>query len=322
MKIKIFNGYQMSNSYVMSFQEVQDKINEFIKDKVNVNIMVAGSRCDYNHPMFQYVVMYEEEKWMKLDKFIEKYGNVAVNEEELKDLLGIKDEKYFIPEEDGRYFAVNMAGRVYQSSKNSSLDQERINNSEVFRTVEEAEEHAKKQRFLLKMKRDFLDNSDEIDWKDSSQKKHFINYNNKVHKIAVKYNTYFQSKYLYTTNEEWLEEYIEKYEDEIKKYYFEIKEEKSLPNTTVIRSSLSSYIQLLEKIFKEPKIKITKDLLYVLDGNDAGYVHGNHIIMGYFETKDVEILYYDGQDYVPVLENDTYKEIFKKTKELIGGIKY
>lgn len=91
-----------------------------------------------------------------------------------------------------------------------------------------------------------------------------------------------------------------------------------MPNTGVVRSTLISYIQLLEKVFKEPKIKITKDLLYVYDGIDDG----NHIIIGYFETKDVEILYYDGQDYVPVIENDTYKEIFKKTKELIGGISY
>jgi len=91
-----------------------------------------------------------------------------------------------------------------------------------------------------------------------------------------------------------------------------------MPNTGVVRSTLVSYIQLLEKVFKEPKIKITKDLLYVYDGRDDG----NHVIIGYFETKDVEILYYDGQDYVPVLENDTYKEIFKKTKELIGGISH
>ena len=60
MKIKLFDGYTMTNDYKMSFQEVQDRINDFIKDKVNVKIEVAGSRCDYNHPMFQYVVMYEE----------------------------------------------------------------------------------------------------------------------------------------------------------------------------------------------------------------------------------------------------------------------
>lgn len=98
-----------------------------------------------------------------------------------------------------------------------------------------------------------------------------------------------------------------------------------MPNTTVIRSSLSSYIQLLEKIFKEPKIKITKDKLYVYDR--AIYVYESasgrkHTITAYLDTKDVEILVFNGDEFVPVEEKDIYKEIITKTKELIGGIKH
>ena len=266
---------------------------------------------------------------MKLDDFINKYGNVSVDENELKDLLGIKDEKYFYPKAGEAYYSVDIWGKsqkhfnadnkiTARHFENNKITARHFENNEIFATRDEAKEYAKKQRFLLKMKRDFLDNSDEIDWKDDNQEKFILLYEHRGNNIEISNWWGLQSSNMVTTNKEWLEEYIEKYEDEIKKYYFEIKEEKSLPNTTVIRSSLSSYIQLLEKIFKEPKIKITKDKLYVYDR-----VSGRkHTITAYLETKDVEILYYDGQDYVPVIENDTYKEIFKKTKELIGGISH
>lgn len=62
MKIKIFNGYSYSNTYKLSFEKVENEINKFIKDKNVIDIKMSGSQCDYGFEMFQYVVVYEEEK--------------------------------------------------------------------------------------------------------------------------------------------------------------------------------------------------------------------------------------------------------------------
>lgn len=164
---------------------------------------------------------------MKLEDFIKKHGNVSVNEKELKELLVIKDKKYFIPELGEEYWFVDFAGDVgYAVNNLDNIDAKIFENQEVFRTTEEAEEHAKKQRFLLQMKRDFLDNSDDIDWEYKGQTKWSIGYDHDIDKIDIDGMWKTQFNDFHTTNKEWLEEYIEKHEEDIKKYYFEIKEEK------------------------------------------------------------------------------------------------
>lgn len=164
---------------------------------------------------------------MKLDKFIEKYGNENVDEKELKELLGIKVEKYFIPKEDEYYFVVNMLGEVYQGLNSSDVGAERTRYNEVFKTTEEAEEHAKKKRFLLQMKRDFLDNSDEIDWENDDQEKFFLTYDHFDETTKIYSNWAHQELSFFTTNREWLEQYLKEHEEEIKKYYFEVEEKES-----------------------------------------------------------------------------------------------
>lgn len=163
---------------------------------------------------------------MNLKDFIKKHGNVSVNEDELKELLGIKDKKYFIPEELDLYYFVNSYGDVkcFKSSSDGTVD-EVVTNNEVFRTKEEAEEHAKKQRFLLKMKRDFLDNSDDIDWSNKHQLKYNIYYSHKYNSIYKEEWHSINYGIPVTTNYSWLQEYIKRYEKEIMKYYFEIEEE-------------------------------------------------------------------------------------------------
>lgn len=162
---------------------------------------------------------------MKLEDFIKKHGNVSVNEEELKELLGIKDRKYFVPKHGEVYYYVKLNGRICSYVNINDYDVEIRENNKVFRTQGEAEEYAEKQRFLLQMKRDFLDNSDEIDWKDDNQEKFILLYEHRGNNVEISNWWGLQSSNMVTTNKEWLEEYIEKYEEEIKKYYFDIKEE-------------------------------------------------------------------------------------------------
>lgn len=164
---------------------------------------------------------------MKLQDFINKYGDVQIDENELKELLGIKSEKYFIPKEEDAYWFVTDTGTVTsETNYNWDTDIKICENNEVFSTKEEAEEHAKKQRFLLQMKRDFLDNSGDIDWNHRRQQKHCLLYSHVHGTVFIDDPGYMQGNDFVTTNRKWLEEYIEKYEEEIKRYYFEIKEEK------------------------------------------------------------------------------------------------
>ena len=73
------------------------------------------------------------------------------------------------------------------------------------------------------MKRDFEDNSDEIDLDDGGQGKYYIYYRRQNDELKIGANYYHQvSGTLHTTNEKWLEQYISENETEIKKYLFGI----------------------------------------------------------------------------------------------------
>ena len=161
---------------------------------------------------------------MKLQDFIKKHGNVSVNEEDLKELLELKIRR-FCSKCKRAIFVVSKIRKVDRYALH--LDTEVFKNSEVFRTEEEVKEHAKKQRFLLRMKRDFLDNSDEIDWSNEKQAKYYLIYNHYHNKMrfAITYDA--QIPGFCTTNKKWLEQYIQEYENEIKEYYFGIREEEN-----------------------------------------------------------------------------------------------
>ena len=165
---------------------------------------------------------------MKLEDFINKYGNISVDENELKELLGVKDEKYFIPKENELYYYVYSYGEIdYWENEFDEIDGKILENNDIFATKEEAEEHARKQRFLLQMKRDFLDNSDEIDWGNDDQMKYYLTYDHSLFTIVIDYHETIQPCTTYaTTNRAWLGLYILDYEEEIEKYYFEIEEKK------------------------------------------------------------------------------------------------
>lgn len=157
---------------------------------------------------------------MKLSEFIEKYGDKKIDETELSKII-IEEEKYFIPKLGESYWFVSSNGIVgYNSWEDDSVDKFVYSHQRVFRTQEEAEYEASRQRFLLQMERDFLDNSDELDWVDNHQKKFRLEYNYKNERIYIEYNFFVNEGTLYTTNEEWIEQYIKDNEENIKKYYF------------------------------------------------------------------------------------------------------
>ena len=160
---------------------------------------------------------------MKLSEFIEKYGDKKIDETELSKII-VGEEKYFIPELDEEYWFVDAIGGVdYFTNTHATHNENIIKHSRVFRTKEEAESEAVRQRVLLQMERDFLDNSDELDWENNNQEKLKFYYHG-IHKRIFISSAFARNEgTLHTTNEEWLREYVKDNEANILKYYFEIK---------------------------------------------------------------------------------------------------
>lgn len=155
------------------------------------------------------------------------FENTEVTEEQLKEingLLGIeKKDKYFIPTNNEEYWYKGELGGVghgvWQDWR--KYDSKLFRNKRVFKTKKEAYFERDKQQFLLQMERDFLDNSDELDWKDNRQTKYHMVCNRDNDNVMIYFNSYLQSQgVFYTTNREWLVEYAKENEENIKKYVF------------------------------------------------------------------------------------------------------
>ena len=63
-KVKMFRGYagMEIGSGKLNFEEVEQKINEFISNKNLIDIKVSGSQDSYGSEMFHYVVIYKEKE--------------------------------------------------------------------------------------------------------------------------------------------------------------------------------------------------------------------------------------------------------------------
>lgn len=160
---------------------------------------------------------------MKLQDYLKKYGNVSVDEQELNEVLGLKPKRWQ-PGYGEHYWYVDASEDVENYKwAGDELDLGILNYSGVYKTKGEAEFARDKQKFLLKMKRDFEDNTDEIDWENRSQDKCHLGYYYGDGKLRISFcNRYQTQGALYTTNYDWLKQYIEDNEDDIRKYVFEL----------------------------------------------------------------------------------------------------
>lgn len=158
---------------------------------------------------------------MNLKEFTEKYGNKEVEEQKLKELLGIKDSKVWKPRYGEVYWSVDSVGVVCKGIwGNTHFGSYRYDIGNCYKTEEEAIFARDKQIFMTKLERDFEENTIPIKWKDQWQEKWYIV------KIGGKVVAdSFWVTQLYgpaTTNREWLENYIKENEEDIKKYLFGI----------------------------------------------------------------------------------------------------
>jgi|SRR5690554_3035416 len=162
-----------------------------------------------------------------LTELIAKYGDKEIDEKKFKELFDIKDSKVFIPKYGERYWFAREDGGVSDFFFDDDYtDNEILKHTEVYRTEKEAKFARDKRAFKVKMKRDFSENSDEIDWGNGNQVKYFLYFNHMYEDIRIDWRRVYRFEgTLYTTNEEWLKQYIKDNEANIKKYVFEIKED-------------------------------------------------------------------------------------------------
>lgn len=146
-----------------------------------------------------------------------------ISERKIKEVLnhlGIKDSKRWVPEIGEEYWTTHRYGIRCYKWTGDEVDLYLKLTGSMFKTEQEAQHHLDKINFLAKMKNDFEDNSDDIDW-DCGQIKYHIYRQNDELRIGVARDVHVSGA-LYTTNKEWLKQYISENEAEIKKYCFGI----------------------------------------------------------------------------------------------------
>lgn len=156
---------------------------------------------------------------MNLKEFTEKYGNKEVEEAKLKELLGIKDSKHWKPGLSETYWYVDSFGAIYQDNWEKMVgDKHRYSLGNCYKTEEEAIFERDKRIFMTSLERDFIENSEELDWENVVQNKYNLFIIAGV--IRRELHTTVSLGVPVTTNKEWLENYIKENEADIKKYYF------------------------------------------------------------------------------------------------------
>ena len=158
---------------------------------------------------------------MKLSEYIKEFGDKQVDVDKLSEF--IIEDKVFEPKENERYYFISSDGVTNYSLNNHKADRNKINYQQVYRTEEEAEFAREEAIFLEFMRKEFLRNSDELDWLEGDC--YCMAYDFTYKEVVLRYNAETKTSLFNTNNYGWLKEFIDEHYDEIKKYYFEIKGE-------------------------------------------------------------------------------------------------
>ena len=167
---------------------------------------------------------------MKLQEYLEKYGNVEVEEKQLNELLGIKESKVWKPNNGDMYYCINMDGDVKQTRwSNSIFDDKCYLMGNIYQTEEEAEFAVEKRKVEVELQRFAAEyNEAEIDWNNENQPKYciyFVYINSQLKGLDA--NCYYVSHHngIYFTSIEIAKQAIQAIgEDRLKKYYLGVEE--------------------------------------------------------------------------------------------------
>lgn len=163
---------------------------------------------------------------MKLEEYTKKYGNKEADEKKLNELLGIDEDKVWRPQLGGRYWWVDGGGYVSLSHNVSASDNDPFTIGNCFQTKEQAQFEVDRRKFLALFERSLRENEEfEVDYNDPKQDKFDLYFNTRERRIRINCWCYTQStpRRYTTTNEDYLQEFIEEHKEELIKYYFEAK---------------------------------------------------------------------------------------------------
>ena len=141
----------------------------------------------------------------------------------------VEESKAWKPKEKELYFYYDSEGLIYESiSSEGSIDKNRLEFGNCFKTRKEAEHMAEKLKVINELKNFALENNaEEIDWKNLKQVKWAIAYSRMYKNLELNdwRNTQFSSSNIYFTSREIAQKAIETIgEDRIKKYYFDVED--------------------------------------------------------------------------------------------------
>lgn len=160
---------------------------------------------------------------MKLQEYINKHGNVEIEEKQLNELLGIKESKVWKPKDGEIFYYINCDGKIcretWRDSSTFSLSLYKLGN--CFKTIEEAKFALERLIVTAELQR-YADEHNEwdVDWKNSEQAKYDIYYD--IENNIIDYCSYYGMKFnaIYFTSEEIARQAVESVGTErVKKYY-------------------------------------------------------------------------------------------------------
>ena len=150
---------------------------------------------------------------------------IAKLEKELKELKETKIEDDEFPRLGDQYWFVSMDGYVvYACWGDNSFDNYRKDFLRIFKTKKECERYLEIQKAFKEESKKF-----EPNWKDDNQNKYCLYYDYEKNSVKIGWNTCCRQPVLYFESKKVLEELIERFgEDDVKKYYCGIEEQKTL----------------------------------------------------------------------------------------------
>lgn len=138
-------------------------------------------------------------------------------------------KKYWIPEEEEKYFAISNKGDIAHCiNKRIEIAQAQSEIGNCFKTEEEAEHRLEKIKVIHELKKFAYENNErEIDWNNFSQNKFCLIYDYEDEEICIDYYSYSKNNpfnIYFTSNKIAIEAIKTIGEDRIKKYYFDVEE--------------------------------------------------------------------------------------------------
>lgn len=160
----------------------------------------------------------------KIEKAINSMSDDKFNES--LNELGVKENKQWVPKHGEKYWYVITTGDTINCHwLNDDFDSRLLLMNNVFKTEEEAWAQRNFNIEKAKLIKEIEDSSDEIDWRDAEQEKHYLCYIHDEGIIDTDMNRVFEKQGVtHTTNKEFLENLIKSEPERIKKYLFGIVE--------------------------------------------------------------------------------------------------